>query len=408
MPKQVAGLTARQVSTNKESGLLADGGGLYLQTSASGAKSWIYRYKLGGRRRDMGLGSASTISLAKAREKARAARELVAQGIDPLEERQAERAAKTIADAKVMTFRQCAENYIAAHQAGWKNRKHRAQWPSTMETFVYPVMGALPVQAIDTGLVMKAIEPVWTEKPETASRVRGRIESVLDWATARGYRKGDNPARWKGHIENLLPKKSKVRAVEHYAALPYGELGAFMTELRQQDSVGAKALEFAILTAARTGEALGARWSEIDLEGRLWVVPGDRMKAGREHRVPISEPAAAILRAMSEVRTGDHVFFGNRTGQALSDKVMQRVLRRMGRGDLTAHGFRSTFSDWCTELTNFASEAREMALAHTVTDKVEGAYRRGDLFQKRLDLMDAWARFANGESNVAKLRRAVG
>jgi hypothetical protein len=278
MPKQVAGLTARQVSANKEPGLLADGGGLNLQTSPSGAKSWIFRYQIAGRRRDMGLGSASTISLAKAREKARAARELVAQGIDPLDARQAERAAKAIDAAKAMTFRQCAEAYIEAHRAGWRSAKHAAQWPSTLETFVYPTMGALPVQAIDTALVMKTLEPIWQVKTETASRVRGRIESILDWATASGYRQGENPARWKGHLENLLPKKTKVARVEHHAAMPYAELPAFMVELRQQERFAAKALEFAILTAGRTDEVIGATWAEIDLEAHQWVIPGERMK----------------------------------------------------------------------------------------------------------------------------------
>jgi integrase len=409
MPKRAKGLTATQVSAAKSPGMFADGGGLYLQTSASGAKSWIYRYKLGGRRRDMGLGSAWTISLAKAREKARAARELVTQGIDPLEERQAERAAKTIADAKAMTFRQCAEAYVTSHRAGWRNRVHAAQWPSTLEAYVYPVFGDLPVQAVDTGLVMKVLEPIWGIKPETASRVRGRIESILDWATARGYRQGENPGRWKGHIDNMLPKKTKVRRVEHHAALPYAELPGFMVELRQQDGIGAKALEFAILTAARTGEVLGARWDEIDLGKRLWTVPGSRMKAGREHRVPLCAQALAILAAMQAICQGDYVFPGGKTRRPLSNMGMLMLLRRMGRGDLTAHGFRSTFSDWVAEQTNSPSEVREMSLAHTVNSKVEQAYRRGDLFQKRRDLMDAWSRFADGGqdgASVVPLRRA--
>jgi integrase len=281
-----------------------------------------------------------------------------------------------------------------SHQAGWKNPKHRAQWPSTLSTYVYPHFGKLPVQDVDVALVMKAVEPIWTTKPETASRVRGRIESILDWATARGYRHGENPARWRGHLDALLPTKTKVRRVQHHAALPYAQLPAFLAELRQQDGIGAKALEFAILTAARTGEVMGAKWSEIDFEARLWTVPAERMKAGREHRVPLSEPALAILKAMREVREGDFVFPGGRAGRGISNMAMIMTLRRMGRGDLTAHGFRSTFSDWCAEQTDFPAEAREMALAHTVSDKVEAAYRRGDLFQKRRDLMDAWANYA--------------
>ncbi|MGC2521368.1 MAG: Arm DNA-binding domain-containing protein, partial [Stellaceae bacterium] len=247
-------LSARTVETIKKPGLHADGAGLYLHVSKSGARSWIFRWKRDGRLRDMGLGPLNTISLAEARDKALACRKLKYDGRDPIEERQAQRQAAKLETAKAMTFKDCAKAYIAAQRAGWKNPKHAAQWPATLETYVYPILGGLPVQAVDVGLVMKAVEPIWTSKPETASRVRGRIESVLDWAAARGYRQGENPARWRGHLENLLPKKSKVRRVEHHAALPYAELAGFMVELREQEGVGARALEFAILTAARTGE----------------------------------------------------------------------------------------------------------------------------------------------------------
>ncbi len=421
MARKAAGLTAQQVKARKAPGMVADGGGLYLQVSPGGAKSWVFRYQIAGKRRDMGLGSVDDVSLAEARDRARDARKQVKDSIDPIDHRRNERAATALENAKAMTFKACAEAYIAAHRAGWRNDKHAAQWPSTLQTYVYPVMGALPVQAIDVALVMKALEqnaatrgcegagggksatPLWTAKPETASRVRGRIESVLDWATARGYRTGENPARWRGHLENLLPKKSKVRRVEHHAALPYGELATFMTELRQQDGLAARALEFAILTAARTGEVIGATWAEIDLEARLWTVPAERMKAGREHRVPLSEPALAILRAMAGVRAGEHVFPGNRAGRPLSNMAMLMLLRRMGRGDLTAHGFRSAFSDWCAEQTNTPSEVREMALAHAVGDKVEAAYRRGDLFEKRREVMAAWGRYAGGGASVVNL-----
>lgn len=299
---------------------------------------------------------------------------------------------------------------IAAHKAGWRNKVHAAQWPSTLATYVYPVFGDLPVQAIDTPLVMKALSPIWTSKPETASRVRGRIESVLDWAKAMGYRDGENPARWRGHLDNLLPKKSRVeKAVreaagrgDHFAALPYAELPAFIAELRQRDGMAARALEFAILTTGRTGEVLGARWSEIDVNGRLWVIPGNRMKAGREHRVPLSAAAAALLFGLE--RQGDLVFHGMRPGSPLSNMALLMLLRRMGRGDLTAHGFRSTFSDWCAEQTNTPSEVREMALAHVVSDKVEAAYRRGDLFDKRRQLAEAWAQYCDEDgANVIRL-----
>lgn len=390
-------LSARTVVTIAKPGLVGDGGGLYLHVTASGAKSWIFRWRRDGRSRDMGLGTAGDddVTLAEARELAAAARRKVREGIDPIEARKVERMAQRLADAKAMTFRECGKAYVAAHQAGWRNAKHAAQWPATLETYVYPVFGALPVQAIDTGLVTKAIEPIWTVKPETASRVRGRIESILDWATARGYRQGDNPARWRGHLENLLPKKTKVRRVEHHAALPHVELPGFMTALRQQEGIAARALEFAILTAARTGEVISATWAEIDLEGCLWTVPAERMKADREHRVPLSEPALAILRTMAEVRQGEHVFPGAREGRPLSNMALLMLLRRMKRGDLTAHGFRSSFRDWTAERTGFPAEVAEMALAHVVGDKVEAAYRRGDLFNKRRQLAEAWARYCS-------------
>jgi integrase len=271
-------------------------------------------------------------------------------------------------------------------------------------------MGALPVQAVDVGLVLKAVEPIWTEKPETAGRVRGRIESILDWASARGYRQGENPARWRGHLENLLPHKAKVRRVEHYAALPYVEIAGFMPALRQQEGIAARALEFAILTAARTGEVIGARWEEINLTDKLWLVPAERMKAGKEHRVPLSAPALAILENLAKVREGEFVFPGGRHGRPISNMSMLMLLRRIDRGDLTVHGFRSAFSDWCAERSTFPAEVREMALAHAVGDKVEAAYRRGDLFQKRRQLAEAWAKFCAatpGAGQVVPIRQLV-
>jgi integrase len=348
---------------------------------------------LAGRAREMGLGPLHTVSLSEARSKARECRKIRLEGADPIEARNAKRAEARLAAATAMTFQACAEAYIAAHRAGWKNPKHAAQWPSTLATYVHPVFGALPVQAVDVGLVMKVLEPIWKEKPETASRVRGRIESVLDWAKARGYREGENPARWKGHLENLLPARSKVARVEHYSALPYTEIADFVARLREQDGIAARALEFLILTAARTGEIIGATWAEVDFEQRLWMVPGSRMKAGREHRVPLSGPALAILKPLAETKASEFVFPGGRIGKPLSNMAMLKLLQRMGRGDLTAHDFRSTFSDWCAEQTAFPSEVREMALAHIVSDKVEAAYRRGDMFAKRRQLMDAWATY---------------
>jgi integrase len=409
MGRKAAGLTAHKVETIKMPGMYADGGGLYLQVAPTGAKTWIYRFQLQGRRRDMGLGSVAVYPLAEARRKAADARRLVAEGIDPIEQRAALAAAAAASAAKAMSFKECAEAYIKAHRAGWKNPKHAAQWPATLGAYVYPVFGAVPVAMVDVGLVMKAIEPIWTTKPETASRIRGRIEAILDWAAARGYRAGENSARWRGYIENLLPKKTKIRPVEHHAALSYHELPAFMAELRSQPGIGARALEFAILTAARTGEVIGARWREMSFDDRMWTVPAERMKAGREHRVPLSAPAITVLKLMESIRQKELVFAGERTGRPISNMAMAMTLRRVGRGDLTVHGFRSSFSDWCAEQTHTPSEVREMALAHAVGDKVEAAYRRGDLFEKRRQLADAWGRFctmpaAGGE--VLALRRA--
>jgi integrase len=396
----MASLTARKAETVKEPGYYGAGGGLYLQVMPKGGKTWIYRYQIAGRRRDMGLGSASDpatkLSLADAREKALAARKLVKAGIDPIEARTAKAIEDKVETAKATTFREATTAYIDAHKAAWRNAKHAAQWTATLTTYAHIVFGDLPVSAIDTGLVMRALQPIWATKPETASRVRGRIESILDWATVHGFRHGENPARWKGHLQALLPAKSKVAKVEHHAALPYGEIPDFMAALRVADGMAARALRFAILTAGRTGEVLGATWAEIDLEGRLWAIPSERMKAGKEHRVPLSEPAAMLLRDLATARKGqehapgDPVFPGAVKGKALSNMALLMALRRLGREDLTAHGFRSTFRDWVAEQTNFPSEVAEMALAHTVGDKVEAAYRRGDMFEKRQKLAEAW------------------
>jgi integrase len=291
-----------------------------------------------------------------------------------------------------MTFEECASAYVAAHQTGWKNEKHAKQWPQTLKAFVFPVLGSLPVQAVDVALVMRAVEPIWTQKPETAGRVRGRIEAVLDWATARGYRQGENPARWRGHLENLLPKKSRVHRVKHHAALPFVEIAAFIAELRRQEGVGARVLEFAILTATRTGEAIGATWDEVDLAEKHWTIPGERMKGEVTHRVPLSDRAIEILGEMRGLQEGELVFPGSRS-RPLSHSAMLRVLRAMGRRDVTVHGFRSTFRDWASECTNFPREVCEAAMAHAIDSKVEAAYRRGDLFNKRRHLMAAWARY---------------
>ena len=387
-------LSALGVAKLKTPGMYGDGGGLWLQVTGKGGKSWIFRFTLNGKSREMGLGAANTFSLAEARDKALACRKQCAEGIDPIEARNARRDAARIEAAKAITFRQCATAYIEAHKAGWRNAKHAAQWTATLETYAYPAFGDLPVQSVDTGLVMRAVEPIWATKPETATRVRGRIESILDWAATRGFRRGENPARWKGHLANLLPKRSRVKKVEHHAALPFAEVPAFMRALGEQPGVAAKALAFTILTAARTGETIGARWSEIDLDAGVWTVPAERMKAGVEHRVPLSDPAVQILRDMATVRSSDFVFPGGKRGRPLSNMAMLKTLERMNRDDLTVHGFRSSFRDWASETTAFPSEVVEAALAHTIESKVERAYRRGDLFQKRRELIAAWAAYS--------------
>jgi integrase len=331
-------------------------------------------------------------------------------GVDPIEARAAGRTLAKIEAAKTITFKACAAAYIAANRTGWRNAKHAAQWDATLASYVYPVFGALPVGAVDVGLVLKAIEPIWNAKPETASRVRGRVEAILDWAAARGHRTGENPARWRGHLENLLPKPAKVRRVEHHAALGYDDVAAFMTELRGQAGTAARALEFAILTAARTGEVIGARWAEIDLAERLWTIPAERMKGDREHRVPLSDAAIAVIEELRSAELqSEYVFPGGKEGRPLSNMAFLMLLRRMGKGELTGHGFRSTFRDWAAERTNFPGEVAEMALAHAIGDKVEAAYRRGDLVRKRRQLMDAWARFCAAPAvsgHVVPIKRA--
>ncbi len=328
---------------------------------------------------------------------------------DPIDARNAERARQAVDAATSLTFQQCAERYIASHEKGWRNAKHRAQWSNTLATYAYPAFGDVPVDAVDTGMVMEVIEPLWASKTETASRVRGRIEAVLDWAKALGYRSGENPARWRGHLANLLPPRDKVRRVKHHAALPYDGMAEFMAALRERDAVTARALEFQILTAARPGEAVGAKWDEIDLDKAEWVIAAERMKTEVEHRVPLSEAAVAVLREMEKMRVSGYVFPGQRDGRPLWTDAMRRLLERMGHAGLTSHGFRSTFRDWAAERTAFPGDVAEAALAHVVGNKVEAAYRRGDLFEKRRRLMDAWAAYcAEGpRGDVVEFRRTT-
>ena len=413
MARAIGRLTALKVERLKEPGMYADGGGLYLRITPEGTRNWVLRYMLNRRPRWMGLGPVALYSLADARAKALDARRQKHEGIDPIESRRAERARQRLDAAKGVTFRECRETYIASHKAGWRNEKHKYQWSATLATYAYPVIGTLPVQLVDTGLVLRVLEPIWASKPETASRLRQRIENILDLAKVRGYRDGENPARWRGHLDKLLPPPSKIRRVEHLAALPYADLPSFLGRLRQRDAIAARALEFLILTAARTSEVIGVRWSEVDLLDKIWTVPAQRMKAQREHRVPLSQPALRILQEMGARRDDDSrdalVFPGSRRGKPLSNMAFLMLLRRMEISELTVHGFRATFKTWASERTSFQNEIVEAALAHVVGDKVEQAYQRSDLFEKRRRLMLQWETFCTAastqpQSNVTPLR----
>jgi integrase len=386
-------LTARSIATAKKPGRLADGANLYLRIDKAGGKRWIFFYRLNGKQREAGLGGANYLGLAKAREIAIGMRELLAQGIDPLDARRADRRAT----AARVTFGHCADAFLAAKESSWRNAKHRAQWRMTLETYAAPLR-ALPVAEVSTQDILRVIQPIWQEKPETASRLRGRIEAVLDSARVAGHipEREPNPARWSGHLEMLLPPPAKL-ARGHHAALAYLDLPAFLTRLGGQEGMAALALRFLILTAARTGEALGARWDEIELDAKVWTIPASRMKAGREHRVPLSKPAIAMLEKLNEARSCEFVFFGLKRGRPLSNMALEMLLRRM-QVETTVHGFRSAFRDWCGDQTSFPREVAEAALSHVVGDKAEQAYRRGDALEKRRALMDAWAVFCEGQT----------
>jgi integrase len=390
-------LSATKVKSLKKPGDYLDGRGLYLQVRNQSSKSWILKYSMQKRAREMGLGSAFDFDLADARDMRDRYRKLVKLGVDPIEHRKTETAERTAEKAKAVTFKDAATRYIAANRSGWKNIKHASQWEATLKAYAYPTIGALPVQAIDTALLMKVLEPIWSTKPETASRVRGRIESVIAAAKARGEFKGENPATWKGHLDKLLPKTSKVRSVENHAALPYADLPAFVIELHKREGIAASALEFLILTAARTGEVLGATWDELDLRKSVWTIPDERMKNGREHQVPLSAPAVAVLERMSKITNGgNYVFFGQSSGRSLSNMALLVLLRRMERHDITSHGFRSTFRDWAAD-RGYQDAVAEAALAHTVPDAVVAAYRRTTFFELRKQMMDDWATFATSD-----------
>ena len=394
MVQKLQRLTALAVNRTSKPGLYADGGGLYLRVGRNGSKRWAFRFMLNSKQHEMGFGGLNKVSLANARKKAGDARLLLSEGRNPLLHKGDVATEMPANTPRSMTFDQCAELYVSAHEVAWKNEKHRQQWRNTLATYVSPAFGAIPVKDVNTDHVLKAIEPIWNKKTETASRVRGRIEVILDWARVRGYRSGDNPARWRGHVSHLLPSRNKVQHVKHHAALPYKELPSFMKELRGTEGTASLALEFLILTAARTSEVIYARWSEVDFKNQTWAVPTARMKSRREHRVPLSQPAIAVLREAKKL-DGDYIFPGRVSDTPLSNMALLMLLGRMNRGDVTAHGFRSSFRDWAADQTNFPNEVVEMALAHAIESKTEAAYRRSDLFEKRRNLMAVWADFCD-------------
>lgn len=400
-------LNARKVETLTEPGRYSDGGNLYLRISPNGGKRWSFFYRAGDRMRDLGLGSAAKgqVSLSEARRKADEARALLRAGTDPISVMGKE--AREKRDRSIPTFGAFADDYIKSHRPKFRNEKHAAQWEMTLGDAYCQAIRSKPINAIDTEAVLKVLQPIWTKVPETASRLRGRIENVLDAAKARGFRDGPNPAQWRGHLKTLLPARQKLTR-GHHAALPYDDLPAFMADLRARKSTAALALELAILTATRSGEVLNAQWSEFDLDKGIWTIPAIRMKAGHEHRIPLTKRAVAILKSLHKLPHNDHVFAGNAKGKPLSSMAMTMQLRRMNRGEITVHGFRSTFRDWASEQTSFPHETCEHALAHRISDKAEAAYRRGDQFEKRRRLMEAWATFCEPKTagKVVPIKRA--
>jgi integrase len=399
-------LSVKTVASKRAPGYYADGGGLYLQVGPSGSKSWLFRYTRAGKPQWMGLGSVRSVTLAVARKAADAHREVLAKGKDPIEVRDADKAQEAVEKAHSKAFGDCAKLYVEAHKPGWRNPKHVGQWTNTLETYCGPVFGALPVCEVDDSLVLAVLEPIWNKMPETASRLRGRIESVLDWARVRGYRQGENPARWRGHLDKLLPALKKKARVKHHPALPYDEVGAFVADLRAEAGTAARALELLILTITRTNEIIGAKPGEFDLQKAVWTIPAERTKAQRPHRVPLSGPAVGVLKAQLKALPPDtpYLFPGQKPDRPLSNMAMLALLERMDTEDTkyrdpksgrraVPHGFRSSFRDWAAETTNYPRDLCEMALAHTTGDETEAAYRRGDLFDKRRRLMMDWAKF---------------
>ena len=399
MGRGIHKLTATDLK-RRQVGMYGDGGGLWLQVSGNVWRSWIFRYTNAGRRREMGLGPITDVSLAEARDEALRCRKLVREGFDPIELRKTERAARVASIARGVTFDECVGAYLAAHRDAWRNEKHAKTWDNPIRNYISPVLGKLPVAQIDTAVLMRALQPMWEKIPTTASRARERIESILDWATVSGYRTGANPAAWRGHLEHLLPSARKVAPVVHHPAMAYQNVPAFMAKLSAVTGAPARVLEFLILTATRSGEPRGATWDEIDFETETWIIPGRRMKAGREHRVPLSRRATAVIRERATGRNAPRgLIFAGRGGGKVADTALRYVLKSMAHNDVTIHGFRSSFRDWCGEQTNFAREVAEAALAHRVGNEIELAYRRGDALEKRRELMEAWASFCSGAAS---------
>lgn len=399
MARKAKELSALTVARLKAPGRHAVGGvdGLYLRNIGN-SRAWVLRIKIDQRRSDIGLGPYPEVSLADARDAARTERRKVREGVDPVQQRIAARSAQRAQKAGVRTFQDCATDYIEAHKAGWKSDKHAKQWTATLKAYAFPAFGLLSIADVDTAVVQEVLQPIWAIKPETASRLRGRIESVLDWAKVQSYRTGENPARWRGHLDHLFPARVKVKPVQHHPALPYDRLPVFLRDLRKRDGMAARALEFLVLTAARSGEVRGMVWGELDFDAKVWTIPANRMKAGKEHRVPLATAAVAILEALPHIEGTDFVFVAPRGGP-LSDMTLSAVLRRMKLTNVTVHGFRSTFRDWAGETSTYPREVIEHALAHQLKDKAEAAYQRGDLLTKRATLMAEWGSFVHSKSD---------
>lgn len=390
MPK----LTAKLLETLTDFGKYDDGDGLRLVIRQSG-KAWVLRYQLAGKRKEIGLGPYPRYGLKEARSRADVQRSLIREGIDPLEQKaetlRLAKAARSAQEKSLQnTFRTCALDYIEAHRPGWKNAKHAQQWTNTLTTYAFPVIGDSPVDTVDVQGVLDVLTPIWTRAPETARRVRNRLELVLDYAKAKELRRGENPARWRGHLEKLLPSGQSLSKHKHHPAMPWQDVPAFVQQVRSLRGIGPRVLEFIILTTVRTSEALNARWEEFDLEAGVWTIPEERMKAGVAHCVPLTPQAIALLTSLQRPRRA-FVFEHHKPGQPVSNMIGLMQMRRMGLKQFTVHGFRSSFRDWCAECTNFPREVAEMALAHAIENRVEAAYRRGNLFSKRKELMQQWA-----------------